>query len=297
MQTNLSRINSPSLKKPPRSKQRLNPPLLTKVSASDEPAKYEPTIRPLPKTAFVGERKVPVSGHTAEFLPFVRIKKPEPRVFSRAVGRKTKIFRKSVMTFLGVTNVDIPRARSEDRWDAMMDKLLRKEGVTEDVNRDDPSASYHFTATLSKAWWDQKLTRYRDDWTARGEAVSRLIEREQALVKEEKESGTELTDPKVAKETLDTILSEYRQKQVDATKFEDPFLSPRWMAKAQRLEREYVMKYAGRVDENGKRDSWAKRQGLARKDDSLLGAVESDNDAQFFSQIAAMRRGRQPKGV
>ncbi|KAF4335333.1 hypothetical protein FBEOM_10829 [Fusarium beomiforme] len=303
---NLSRTNSPSLKKPPRSKQRLNPPLLTKVSALGEPAKYEPTIRPLPKTAFVGERKVPVSGHTAEFLPFVRIKKPTPRIFSRAVGRKTKIFRQSVITFLGVSSEDIPMARSEDHWDAMMDKLLRKEGVTEEVERVDPSPSYHFTATLSKAWWDQKLHRYRNDWTARGEAVSRLIEQERALVKEEKDRGAEPTDPEIAKETLDTILSDYRQRHVDlertkdaddATTFQDPFLSPKWMAKAQRLEREYINKYAGRVDESGERVSRKKGMGSANKEDSLLKAVESDDEAQFFSHIAAMRRGRQPRSV
>ncbi|KAJ4109717.1 hypothetical protein NW760_002349 [Fusarium oxysporum] len=294
---NLSRLESPSYKKPPRSKQRINPPLFTKVSASDEPVKYEPTIRPLPKTAFVGERKAPVTGNTAEFLPFVRIKKPQPRVFSRAVSRKTTIFRRSVNTLLSVPKKDIPRARLGDRWDAMMDKLLLEEGVTDEVVHDGPLASYHFTAILTKAWWDQKLTKITDDRTARAKAVSSLIEQELALVKEEKESGAEPTDPKVAKETLDTILREYRQKQTEMertrdTSFEDPFLSEQWIAKAQKLEREYAKKYEGIVDDSDRGVSWAKRQGLAKKENSLLGAVESDEDAQFFSHVAAMRRGR-----
>ncbi|KAG4252360.1 hypothetical protein FPRO04_02144 [Fusarium proliferatum] len=295
---NLSRLEAPSYKKPPRSKQRLNPPLFTKVSAPDEPVKYEPTIRPLPKTAFVGERKVPVTGNTAELLSFVRIKKPQPRVFSRAISRKTAIFRRSVRTLLGVSAKDIPRARLYDRWDAMMDKLLLAEGFTDKVVRDGPLASYHFTATLTKAWWDQKLMKITNDQTARAKAVSSLIEKEIALVKEEKKSGAKPTDPKVAKETLDTILTEYRQKQAEMERtkdnsFEDPFLSEQWVTRAQKLEDEYARKYEARVEDSGRHISWAKRQGLAKKENTLLGAVESDKEAQFFSQIATMRRGGQ----
>lgn len=227
----------------------------------------------------------------------MRIKKPQPRVFSRAVSRKTTIFRRSVKTLLSISTKDIPRARLGDRWDAMMDKLLLEEGVTDEVIQDGPLASYHFTATLTKAWWDQKLTKITDDRTARAKAVSSLIEQELALVKEEKESGAEPTDPKVAKETLDTILTEYRQKQTEMertrdTSFEDPFLSEQWIAKAQKLAREYAKKYEGIVDDSDRGVSWAKRQGLAKKENSLLGAVESDEDAQFFSHVAAMRRGR-----
>jgi hypothetical protein len=208
------------------------------------------------------------------------------------------MFRRSVETFLDVSKKEIPRARLEDRWDTMMDKLLHEEGATDEIGRDEPSASYHFTATLTKAWWDQKLSKFTDDWTARGKAVSSLIEQEHALVKEEKEGGAEPTDPQVAKENLDTILTEYRQKQTELERtkdnsFEDPFLSKQWMAKAQKLEREYAKKYGGIVDDSGRRVSWAKRQGLAKKENSLLGEVESDDDARFFSQVAAMRRGRQ----
>lgn len=198
---------------------------------------------------------------------------------------------------MSIPKKDIPRARLDDRWDAMMDKLLLEEGVTDEVVQDGPLASYRFTATLTKAWWDQKLKKITDDRTARAKAVSSLIEQELALVKEEKESGAEPTDPKVAKETLDTILTEYRQKQTEMertrdTSFEDPFLSEQWIAKAQKLALEYAKKYEGIVDDSDRGVSWAKRQGLAKKENSLLGAVESDEDAQFFSHVAAMRRGR-----
>ncbi|KAF5237064.1 hypothetical protein FANTH_11051 [Fusarium anthophilum] len=299
---NLSRLEAPSYKKPPRSKQRLNPPLFTKVSDPGEPVKYKPTIRPLPKTAFVGERKVPVTGNTAELLSFVRIKKPQPRVFSRALSRKTNIFRRSVRTLLRVSLEDMPRAELGDRWDAMMDKLLLEEGLTDEVVRDGPLASYRFTATLTKAWWDQKLMKITNDQTARAKAVSSLVEQELALVKEEQQSGAKPTDPKLAKETLDTILTEYRQKHAEMertkdTSFEDPFLSEQWVARAQKLGDEYARKYEGRVDGSGRRVSRVKGQGLAKKENSLLGAVESDKEAQFFSQIATMRRGGQQKSM
>ncbi|KAG9504340.1 hypothetical protein J7337_004312 [Fusarium musae] len=148
---------------------------------------------------------------------------------------------------------------------------------------------------LKEGFGDEVIT---NDQTARAKAVSSLIEQELALAKEERKSGSKPTDPKVAKETLDTILTEYRQKQAEMERtknnsFEDPFLSEQWVARAQRLEDEYARKYGVSVDNSGRRVSWAKRQGLAKKENSLLGAVESDKEAQFFSQIATMRRGGQ----
>ncbi|KAM0342795.1 hypothetical protein ACHAPU_009159 [Fusarium lateritium] len=247
----LSRAKAPSFKKPPRSKQRRNPPLLTKVSSPDEPPRYEPTIRPLPKSAFVGERKAPVPGHTAEHLAFVRMKKPEPKVFSRALGRKTRIFRRDMLAMMDAETKVMSSARAEDRWDTMMSEMLREEGVTDSISRDGPLASYRFSAALSKTWWVYALSKHSQDWTARGEAISRLVEQERALVKREKLSGVEPTDPGVARETLDAILTDYRQQEAEreqkreaagGTEFRDPFTATKWLKEVQRVEHEYIEK-------------------------------------------------------
>ncbi|KAF5002955.1 hypothetical protein FGRMN_14 [Fusarium graminum] len=247
----LSRAKAPSFKKPPRSKQRHNPPLLTKVSSPDEPLRYEPTIRPLPKNAFVGERKAPVPGHTAEHLAFVRMKKPEPKVFSRALGRKTQIFRRDMLAMMDAETKAMSSARAEDSWDTLMNEMLCEEGVTDRISNDGPLDSYRFSAALSKTWWAYALERHKQDWTARGEAVSRLVEQERALVKREEQSGAEPTEPEVARETLDAILMDYHQKEterqqlrktVGATEFQDPFTSTKWLEEVQKVEHEYIQK-------------------------------------------------------
>ncbi|KAF4450692.1 hypothetical protein F53441_6233 [Fusarium austroafricanum] len=294
---NQSIVNAPSFKKPPRSKQLYHPPLLTKVSAPGEPMKYEPTIRPLPKTAFVGDRKVPVPGNTAEFLTFLKIKKPQPAVFSRSVGLKMRNYRRSVVRYLDVENEDIPEAQSEDHWDMLMDKLMRKEGVATDISRDEPTASHHFTTLLTKAWWEQKLARTADDWQARSRAVVKILEQERTLVEEEKKSGAKSTDPQVAKETLNKILSDYRQKQADleqkkkaegGTSFEDPFMSSKWVTKARDLERQHVAIHGGRGKRRGKdRASWPRKRELGNTGNlETSGSVDDD----FFKQIAGKVR-------
>jgi hypothetical protein len=87
--------------------------------------------------------------------------------------------------------------------------------------------------------------------------LSKLVEQERALAKEEKQSGVGPTDPKVAKETLSRILTEYRRKQAESERqkednginsFQDPFASPRWLRRVQRLEME-------ELEQNGRRQA------------------------------------------
>jgi hypothetical protein len=196
------------------------------------------------------------------------MKKPEPRVFSRALGRKTKISRRDMVAMLEVETEGMSSGKAEDRWDTMMENLLQAEGVTDRVSNDGLLASYRFSAVLSKAWWGCALDKHTQDWTARGEAISKLVEQERALAKQEKESGSKPTDPEVAKKTLDAILTEYRQKQVEreqtrkadgAMEFRDPFMSPGWLAEVQKLEHDYLERNARKDDRrdgrhDGRRD-------------------------------------------
>ncbi|SPJ75249.1 uncharacterized protein FTOL_04980 [Fusarium torulosum] len=165
---------------------------------------------------------------------------------------------------LEVETEGISSGKAEDRWDTMMENLLQAEGVTDRVSNDGLLASYRFSAVLSKAWWGCALDKHTQDWTARGEAISKLVEQERALAKQEKESGAEPIDPEVAKKTLDAILTEYRQKQVEreqtrkadgAMEFRDPFMSPGWQAEVQKLEHDYLTKNARQDDRrDGRRD-------------------------------------------
>jgi hypothetical protein len=166
-----------------------------------------------------------------------------------------------MIAMLEVETEGMSSGKAEDRWDTMMENLLQAEGVTDRVSNDGLLASYRFSAVLSKAWWGCTLDKHTQDWTARGEAISKLVEQERALAKQEKETGAEPTDPEVAKKTLDAILTEYRQKQVEqeqtrkadgAMEFRDPFMSPGWLAEVQKLEHDYLSKSTRKDD---RRDS------------------------------------------
>ncbi|KAH7192502.1 uncharacterized protein B0J16DRAFT_61544 [Fusarium flagelliforme] len=244
---NLSRAIIPRNQNVPLSKERRNPPLLTKVSAPNQIPEYKPTVRPLPKTAFVGERKVPVFGDTAEHLSFVRIKKPQPPGQSRSIGDKTALFRQCVAATKNVENKLAHEATSEDLWDGIMDRMLDGKDDTVGEGQESPLESFRFSTTLSKAWWELKLSKINEDWIARSAALSKLLGEERALAKEEKQNGVGSTDPRVAKETLDQILTEHRQKQAELEQekkenlddlFQDPFMTKRWLTTVKKMERQ-----------------------------------------------------------
>ncbi|KAM0545155.1 hypothetical protein ACHAPJ_011501 [Fusarium lateritium] len=242
--------------RPLTTRKRHNPPLLAKVSALGEPPKYESTVRPLPKSAFVGERKTPVLCGTAEGQPFLRIKKPQPRVLTRQIARKTMVWRRSVEGLLDVEAYDVPEAMQEDRWDAMMDEQFRLAG--QNPEKPDIFSTFRWTTRVSDAWYRSKLDQRWTEWIARGRTVSDLYEKERELAIEEKKSGVDSTDAKTARENLEKILQEAHQKQEERQRkaeqdglltFEDPFLSPEWRKTMRKLEQQNLLIYQKRTAE------------------------------------------------
>ncbi|KAF5024088.1 hypothetical protein F66182_3832 [Fusarium sp. NRRL 66182] len=238
-------------KAPPRSEPRYNPPLLTKVSKPDEPPRYEPTVRPLPKSAFVGQRKVPAFSSTAEGYAFLRIKKPQPMVLSRAIGRKSMLYRRQIEGLKEAETDYTPVAKEEDRWDAMMNAQLEQEGFPDRVLKDDKFASHRWTAHLTRTWYASRLDDRWKDWIARGKAVQQLAEEERALAREEEGSGSPPTDPAVARTTLDSILEKARKDLAERKEneprmeFKDPFMSPAWVRKVRNMESDRPLDFSG----------------------------------------------------
>ncbi|RSL62124.1 hypothetical protein CEP53_004848 [Fusarium sp. AF-6] len=233
---------------PPPSTRRHNPPLLTKISPPDAPPEYEPTVRPLPKTAFLGERKVPSVANTSGGQVFLRIKKPQPRILSRAVSRRSDLFRKDLDALSDIVEENLGSADEEDRWESLMNKQLAAEGFQDKVPRDGTLESYRWSEQLSKSWVESQLDRRWSDWVARGKAVSELVEQERALAKKEARISRPLPDDpkatKAARETLDKILEEARQKEAARQEeaqtkksFEDPFMAPLWVERVRELEK------------------------------------------------------------
>ncbi|KAJ4318435.1 hypothetical protein N0V84_006858 [Fusarium piperis] len=247
------------------STRRHNPPLLTKISPPDAPPEYEPTVRPLPKAAFVGERKVPSVANTSGGQVFLRIKKPQPRVLSRAVGRRSDLFRKDLWALLDIEEAN--SADEEDRWESLVNKQLAAEGFQDKISHDGMLESYRWSEQLSKSWIESQLDRRWSDWVARGKAVSDLAEKERALAKKEEQisrpSPDDAAAAKAARETLDKILEEARQKEAarkegsQTKSFEDPFMAPLWVERVRELEKRQMSwgQSTGKPGKGGKKSA------------------------------------------
>ncbi|KAI8680253.1 Complex1-LYR-dom domain-containing protein [Fusarium keratoplasticum] len=250
---------------PPPSTRRQNPPLLTKVSPPDAPPEYKPTVRPLPKTAFVGERKVPTVANTSGGQVFLRIKKPQPRVLSRAVGRRSNLFRKDLLALLDIEEENLGSADEEDRWESLMNKQLAAEGFQDKAISDGTLGSYRWSEQLSKSWIESQLDRRWSDWVARGKAVNELVQQEKALAKAEERiprpSPDDTEAATAARETLDKILEEARQKEAarneetETKPFQDPFMAPLWVERVQELEKQQMFQgqFGGKPRKGGKK--------------------------------------------
>lgn len=116
---------------------------------------------------------------------------------SKMIGRKTNIFNDRIMNILDVDEWTASQAALEDEWDRMMDKLLAKE-KPEQTERQSFSRrpygedyfpmgeTFGWSVQLSRLWWEWKVEKTWEDWTARGEALHSLVEQERSLAEMER---------------------------------------------------------------------------------------------------------------
>ncbi|KAM0479035.1 hypothetical protein ACHAPX_005014 [Trichoderma viride] len=198
---------SRAVPQPPRKPDPILPPepLLINVAKATEPPKYASNILPRPRDSLKGPgpRKVPSVSATADGQPFVRLRKPQPHAMSKMIGRKTNIFNDRIMNILDVDEWTASQAALEDEWDRMMDKLLAKGNPEKtesqafprrplDENYFPMGETFGWSVQLSRLWWEWKVEKTWEDWTARGEAFHELVEQERSLA--EKERGRSEND-------------------------------------------------------------------------------------------------------
>lgn len=122
---------------------------------------------------------------TAEGQPFLRTSSLQPHEMSRMVGRKNKIFQSKIFKIAEIQDERMPEAESEDQWDRIVAQQLRKEGLPREETSGDVEESYQWSLHLSRLWVEWKIEVTWQDWLARGEALQRIVDAEQALADEE----------------------------------------------------------------------------------------------------------------
>lgn len=169
-----------------------------------------------------------------------------------------------MLALLDIEEENIGSADEEDRWESRINKQLAAEGFEDKVIRDGTLGSYRWSEQLSKSWFESQLDRRWSDWVARGKAVNDLVQQEKALAKAEKRiprpSPDDTEAATAARETLDKILEEARQKEaarnegVEIKPFEDPFMAPLWVERVQELEKQQTFQgqSGGKARKGGK---------------------------------------------
>jgi hypothetical protein len=177
--------------------------LLTKISAAGEPPVYAPTEPPRPLASFPsGVRKPPTLCDTTG-VPFLRMKKPQPRFLERILRQKSRRRAKRILNILEMQEGGMADAEAEDEWETLMEELGVGEEEVEGAERDGVQER-----TYKKTLWDSVVyvsdlaNNERLDMVARGETMWKMVLAEQELaLQEEKErlvrEGREGEEPKV----------------------------------------------------------------------------------------------------
>ncbi|EHK26914.1 uncharacterized protein TRIVIDRAFT_175684 [Trichoderma virens Gv29-8] len=260
-------------------------PLLINTAKPYAPPKYTSNILPRPKDLLAGPRKVPSVSATADGQPFVRLKKPQPHVMSRMIGRKNRIFESRILNILDVDERVVPEAALEDDWDRMMDELLAEERSKGGRKQQDTNQSvgaegnskmetYSWSVQLSRLWWELKIEKTWEDWIARGEALHHLVEQERTLAEQEQGGRSDAArrsnrraaassrrnaldyddsppnvgvSPVPSLPLLEAIRSSVPRDEelAEGEASQDPFLSPAWAALVKSQEGR-MLKWAGK---------------------------------------------------
>ncbi|KAK4162941.1 hypothetical protein QBC43DRAFT_320732 [Cladorrhinum sp. PSN259] len=169
-------------------------PIITKVSKEGEsPPVYKPTqpfARPLSAIPN-GVRKVPrldVSG----YVPFLRLYKPMSAYHERVVRQVSRKRMDRVRLLLEMQSDDLDIARQEDRWEAELARLAKREKkyaefLGQEKNGVGEELSHEVTMKHAIESLGILLEEQRVDLIARGDALWEIERREQEMFNREQE--------------------------------------------------------------------------------------------------------------
>ncbi|KAK3303623.1 uncharacterized protein B0T15DRAFT_540805 [Chaetomium strumarium] len=180
------------------------PTLIKKISADGEPPVYAPAAPPRPLSSFPsGVRKPPTLGATMG-VPFLRLKKPQPRFLERVLRQKSQRKEKRIAKIMEMQGEGLDAAVAEDQWEELVAEMLARKGgrgaeaVKKGGRRD--------KSTYRQTLWDAVVNQMqvseseRQDLVARANAMWQIVLAEQDMaLKEEKERlAKEGKDPEEA---------------------------------------------------------------------------------------------------
>ncbi|KAF4823130.1 hypothetical protein CGCSCA5_v002151 [Colletotrichum siamense] len=164
-------------------------PVLQRISADGEEPKYVSRLFPRPRDSFEGRRKIPQVIVTAQGHTFLRHKRPQPRVVSDILRRKT--WRKARINEVSIemTECDYAAAREEDEWDRLVDEQLRAAGQHSRGGHSASTSSYYQSVQDSYYHIIGQIDRERRTELAKAKALIEAVKGEEELLAQEVEEA------------------------------------------------------------------------------------------------------------
>ncbi|KAH6887548.1 hypothetical protein B0T10DRAFT_562763 [Thelonectria olida] len=274
---------------PPQKRLRRNRkgPLLTKVSAPGEPSKYVSTVRPAPKSTFRGERKVPVLSGSSDGIPYLRIMKPQPRVMNKMLGQKKRVYLERMWAMKEIEDVREPVAREEDAWDRIVSQALNTSRLPDPGPSGGHFSSYERSEQLSKLWIKSRIAAQMQDFQARGDAMSQIVQDEKALAMIER-SMPDWTEEQV-KAVTEQIEAEYKERRSiervqQPPSPKNPFITREWQDIVQKDEKK--RRYRDQEASYERRS----RRGPRRDRNEESGNLDISSSRDPFSSLSTHRK-------
>ncbi|KAJ0348026.1 hypothetical protein COL154_009283 [Colletotrichum chrysophilum] len=196
-------------------------PVLQRISADGEEPKYVSRLFPRPRDSFEGRRKIPQVIVTAQGHTFLRHKRPQPRVVSDILRRKT--WRKARINEVSIemTECDYAAAREEDEWDRLVDEQLRAAGQHSRVDHSPSTSTYYQSVQDSYYHMIGQIDAERRNELARAKALIEAVKGEEEMLAQEVEEAR-----KRGVRTVPTVIEKLR-----------PYMKHRKLRKETKLKR------------------------------------------------------------
>ncbi|KAL2759332.1 hypothetical protein ACRALDRAFT_1074333 [Sodiomyces alcalophilus JCM 7366] len=169
------------------------PPLVTRRVDLEGNVTYVPTRRPIPAAQFTGPRRhIPRVFVTAEGIPFLRLKKPQPRILGGVIRNLTQRRVRAVELAEALRHEGLVEAGHEDQWEDLVAREAAREGVADLLDGSelgaemDRKAGYAGSVRTALAAMAESMQRSRLNAVARTEALVRIADEEKKLWREER---------------------------------------------------------------------------------------------------------------
>ncbi|KAL3299971.1 DNA repair protein [Colletotrichum asianum] len=164
-------------------------PVLQRISADGEEPEYVSRLFPRPRDSFEGRRKIPQVIVTAQGHTFLRHKRPQPRVVSDILRRKTWRKARINEASIEMTECDYAAAREEDEWDSLVDEQLRAAGQHSRGGRSASTSTYYQSVQDSYYHMIGQIDRERQNELAKAKALIEAVKGEEELLAQEVEEA------------------------------------------------------------------------------------------------------------